>query len=406
MIIRIISGIILIALIEYFFFRTLGKSITALFPDKAKTVRKFIPWTIIYFNLYPVFLIVMLIYSLAAGVSFSVPDSFILDYLLIYPFWFFFILAVQTILLLILFDILKLILKPFVGKKVKNISALRSTVFIFLLAIFAVYIPGNFIYDYYTIGVTDIAFSKSSLPQALRGFRIALISDVQADRYTDSKRLGNFVNKVNSLKPDLILIGGDMITGSPEYIGQSAGIMKRLTSQYGVYSCVGDHDNWAYRYDTKRSLREVKEKFSAVQIPLLDNQNVIIPVDTAQIFISAVTNTYVEKINDKSVDSLIADNEGDLKIFLTHQPRRRLMDKALAAGYDIYLCGHTHGGQITFFFPFFNLSVTSIETPFVRGEFDYNGLFVYVTRGLGMSIAPVRYNSSPEITMITLSNKE
>ena len=79
------------------------------------------------------------------------------------------------------------------------------------------------------------------------------------------------------------------------------------------------------------------------------------------------------------------------------------MNIASSNEYDMYLAGHTHGGQITIFLPFFNLSPTLIETKYVKGDFNFNNMFVYVTRGLGMSIAPLRYNSTPEITLITLS---
>ncbi|MCB0753000.1 MAG: hypothetical protein KDC52_16125, partial [Ignavibacteriae bacterium] len=116
------------------------------------------------------------------------------------------------------------------------------------------------------------------------------------------------------------------------------------------------------------------------------------------------TNTYVETISEKVLDSLtINKSNADIRIFLTHQPREFMIEKAFEMNYDLYLCGHTHGGQITFLFPFYNLSPTLIETPYMRGEFNFGKMLMVVTRGLGMSLAPVRYNSTPEITIITLA---
>ena len=72
--------------------------------------------------------------------------------------------------------------------------------------------------------------------------------------------------------------------------------------------------------------------------------------------------------------------------------------------YDLFFAGHTHGGQITFLFPFYNLSPTMIETPYMRGEFKFGEMLMVVTRGLGMSLSPVRFNSTPEISVIKLKN--
>ena len=75
--------------------------------------------------------------------------------------------------------------------------------------------------------------------------------------------------------------------------------------------------------------------------------------------------------------------------------------------FDLYLCVHTHGGQLSLVFPFIQLSPTLIETKYIQGDFWFGDMLMVVTRGLGMSLAPIRYNSTPEITLITLkSNKE
>lgn len=233
-----------------------------------------------------------------------------------------------------------------------------------------------------------------------------MISDTQADRYTDQKRLGNFIDKVNETKPGLVLIGGDIITGSPDYIKAGANYLGKIKAEYGVFSVVGDHDNWAYRSDMKRSLREVEQAMLNAGVPMIDDENRIIKVDSAKIKVSFIKNTYVEKAPSSVLESLAYDStKYDLKIFLVHQPRQRLINFAQQHQYDLYLCGHTHGGQMTFLFPFYSLSPTMIETPYMRGNFKFENMLMIVTRGLGMSIAPIRYNSTPEITEIILKKK-
>jgi predicted MPP superfamily phosphohydrolase len=194
-----------------------------------------------------------------------------------------------------------------------------------------------------------------------------------------------------------------MITSTPDYINLSAKQLSKVKSKYGTFTCVGDHDNWAYRGNIIRSRNEVTKALADVNIPMIDNDKLILGIDSANIEVSFITNTYSEKVNDKILEMLTEDkNNADLRILLTHQPREFLIEKAIEKKYDLYLCGHTHGGQITFLFPFYNLSPTLSETTFMRGDFWFGDMMMIVTRGLGMSLAPVRFNSTPEITIIRL----
>jgi len=278
-------------------------------------------------------------------------------------------------------------------------------VFILLLiSFFLVYIPARVAYDYNEVSVREVEFNKKDLPQSLVNFKIVFISDIQADHYTDEGRLENFINIVNSLNPDLILIAGDLITTGPDYIDISAKQVGRLKAYYGVYSCIGDHDNWAYRNDTRRSINEITYALLKSNVEMIDNGERYINVDSSSIGITFVTNTYVETVQPKILDTLSSSNGGDLKIFLTHQPRKHLIWAARKNDFDLYLAGHTHGGQVSFLFPFVQLTPTLFETKYIQGDFWFDDMLMIVTRGLGMSIAPLRYNSTPEVTILELKN--
>jgi predicted MPP superfamily phosphohydrolase len=105
------------------------------------------------------------------------------------------------------------------------------------------------------------------------------------------------------------------------------------------------------------------------------------------------------------LDKILTEKKEDLNILLFHQPEGGIPEKAAQNNYDLMLAGHTHGGQITFLFPFMNLSPTLIETKFVRGNFYIGKMLLVVTRGLGMSLVPIRLNSTPEITVVTIVGK-
>jgi predicted MPP superfamily phosphohydrolase len=412
-IIRLLIGIILLALVEIYFIKKLGMAVRNLFPlfyqKQYKIIKRIF---LIWMNFYPIILIAIFVYFAITSEYVTQPASGIIDYLVIYPFWIGFVLMVQTAIYFIFVDLIKLITYPLI-KKHKAVFVKWQSVFnLVLIGFFTVYIPARVFYDYNEVSVREVGFTKNNVPQELVNFKIAFISDIQADHYTDEGRLENFMTIVNSLKPDLILIAGDLVTTGPDYIDISAEQVGKLKAQYGVYSCIGDHDNWAYRDDTRRSINEITNALLKNNIEMIDNGEKYIKVDGASIGITFVTNTYVETIQSKILDTLSSSNSGDLKIFLTHQPRKHLIEAARKNDFDLYLAGHTHGGQISFAFPFIQLTPTLFETKYIQGDFWFDdphkvgtGLLMIVTRGLGMSIAPLRYNSTPEVTLIVLSNK-
>jgi predicted MPP superfamily phosphohydrolase len=403
-IIRLLIGIALLAVVEIYFIKKLGLAVKNLFPVYHQRQYKFIKIIfLVWMNFYPLVLIAIFVYFAITSEYVTQPESRIIDYLLIYPFWIGFVLMVQTVIYFIIIDLITLIGYPLI-KRHKPVFVKWKSVFIFILICsFAVYIPIRVIYDHNEVSVREVEFKKENFPQSLNNFKIAFISDIQADHYTDEGRLENFINIVNSLNPNLVLIAGDLITTGPEYIDLSAEQVSKLKAKYGVYSCIGDHDNWAYRNDTKRSIKEITDALLNNNVEMVDNGERYINIDSSSIGITFITNTYVETVQPKILDTLSSNNGGDLKIFLTHQPRQHLIEAAKKNNFDLYLAGHTHGGQISFIFPFVQLTPTLFETKYIQGDFWFDKMLVIVTRGLGMSIAPLRYNSTPEITLINIS---
>lgn len=403
-IIRVIIAVALLLLLEYYFVKKLKIAFDFLSSRfLLKKQKMFINVFLLLLNLYPVLLIVNSIYAVITKQSPWFPDSSLLDYFLIYPFWFLFILVLQLVVYYLVFDLIKLVVYPAYKKNKERFVKYESKIFFILLVFFVIYIPARIIYDYNSVDVNKIIFEKRDLPDGLNGFKIAFISDIQADRYTDDNRLKNFMDAVNRENPDLILIAGDIITSTPDYIKKAADYVGMLKAGYGVYSCVGDHDNWAYRQDTKRSIREITSALNKYNVNMISDSSIIINVDNSDIGITFITNTYVESVPEDILERLTKSNHTDLKILLTHQPKNEIIRNAEENNFDLFLAGHTHGGQITLLFPFIQLTPTLVETTFIKGVRNYDNMMAIVTRGLGMSLAPIRYNSTPEIVIITLT---
>ena len=402
---RIVIAILIIILTEFYFVKKLTNSLRILFSQLNNSKRK--RWTIVFLviiNLYPFYLLSAWLYSTIGGQIIYIPNSPFFDYLVLIPFWIWMFLVIQCLLILIPIEIIKLLLFPFY-KRFKEKLRRGEAKFVLALAIFfVVYIPARVLYDYYTVSIRITKYNNTSLPTVLNNFKLVFISDMQADEFTNNARLERFIGKVNSTDPDLVLVGGDFITSTPNYIETSANFSGKIKSKYGVYSCVGDHDNWAYRHNTSRSLSEVMKALKEHNVEMIDNEKRTINVNGAELSIAFITNTYVERINEARFDSVIGNGlSGDLKIMLVHQPSNFLVKKAKQYDFNLLLAGHTHGGQVTFLFPFKNLSPTLIETKYVRGDFHFGKLLMVVTRGLGMSLVPLRYNSTPEVTVIMIN---
>jgi predicted MPP superfamily phosphohydrolase len=404
----LIIVLIVLFLFELYFLKKIKHSLSTLFPSKGLKVYKVLKIILLVtINLYPLLLLTAWTYTNITGNRIPTPANVLFDYLILYPFWISLLLLLQNVIYYFIIDIIKLLILPVFKKYKEKLLSFQAKLVFLLLVFFTLYIPARIIFDYNVISTRIVEYKKKDLPKPLENFRLTFISDMQADRYTDQSRLQHFINDVNATKPDLVLMGGDMITSTPEYIEESGEFVGKIKSKLGVYSCVGDHDNWAYRNNTKRSLKEVMASLKKHGVQMIDDGKKRIVVGNDSICITFITNTYVETVSKSILDSLTQNSDDcALKIFLTHQPRQFLVDKAIQKNYDLFLAGHTHGGQITLLFPFLQLSPTRLETKYQRGDFHFGNMLMIVTRGLGMSLAPIRYNSTPEVTLIVLENKK
>jgi len=405
-IVRVLTGVVILFLLEYYFTRKVNRVFKTLFPDFPVKKKKIIIYSfLILLNLYPLILIFNAVYAAITKQSVAFPENVFADYLLLYPFWVLIILILQVSALFFFIDLLKLIFYPLYKKHKEKLYRIQVKIFLALTLFFIIYIPARIVYDYNTVDVRAVFYEKKNLPKELNGFKIVFISDVQADRYTDGARLKRYVDKINEQKPDIVLIAGDVITSTPDYIETAANYIGKIKSKYGTYSCVGDHDNWAYRKDYVRSLREVEKALIDHNVEMIDNELRYFELDSTRIGVSFITHNYVTDISETTLRNIASSNKSDFKIFLTHQPQEFLINSAVKNNYDLFLAGHTHGGQITLVFPFIQLTPTLVETRYIKGDFYFNNMLAVVCGGLGMSLAPVRYNSTPEIIIITLQNR-
>ena len=321
-----------------------------------------------------------------------------LDIFITYPFWVVMIMSVQLTFIFLLVDAARLILYPYYKKHKAGWTQVQSRLIIALVCLGVVYVSWRIYNDLYNVRVRETELRISGLPEQLDGFRIVQVADIQADGRTNGSKLQGYVDTVNNLKPDVVLFGGDLVTGGLDYIQTGAAAMGKMEARYGVFACLGDHDHFSNSEFVTRSLQENN-------VTVLNNVATLVPVGPTFLSITGITNVYRTRPTPQTLETIERQRpRGPVNIMLTHQPSEWLVDYSLKQDYNLFVAGHTHGGQIVFPLPGFLLTGSSFETDYVTGFYHVGEMLVSVNNGLGMTLAPVRYHAPAEVTLILLKN--
>lgn len=227
------------------------------------------------------------------------------------------------------------------------------------------------------------------LPKALDGLRIVHLSDLHYGPLTDSRHLERAVSAANDLRPDLIALTGDYISQDRVYAAPCAELVGRLQARFGVYAVLGNHDHW-----TDAAL--ITDLFRAEGITVLVNEGMRLDVSGKSFWLAGVNDTMVG-LEDLSL-ALAGSSEEEMRLLLAHNPI--ILRRAARAGVDLVLSGHTHGGQVTLR-PEKNRSGRP-RRRLLRGLGRRGNTQIYVTRGLGTVVLPIRYGCPPEVSVLEL----
>ncbi|MBR6241467.1 MAG: metallophosphoesterase [Lentisphaeria bacterium] len=238
------------------------------------------------------------------------------------------------------------------------------------------------------------------IPAGLDGFKIVYISDIHVSRTSSRNYLWTVVCRANALRPDVILLGGDLGDLKPEEIRPNMHQLGDLHAKYGVYSSPGNHEYF-------RGFEEWLEFLDSVGIESLLNRHAVIEHNGAEIVIAGVPdeakdNKMYEGRELPDLDKTLAGApEGAPVVLLAHKPQ-------FAHDYSAYpvmlqLSGHTHGGMVA---GLPALLVKLFNKGFVSGLYEVNGMTLYVSNGAGLwNGFMFRLGVPSEITEITLRSR-
>jgi len=237
--------------------------------------------------------------------------------------------------------------------------------------------------------VVEVEVKLEGLPVALQGFSIAQISDVHVGQTIRQDYVAAIVEAVNRLQPDVIAITGDLVDGSVQQLAPHVAPLGRLQARHGTYFVTGNHEYYSGALAWVAELRRLG-------VRVLLNEHVVLLHEGASLVLAGVTDFSAHHFNraERSDPALAlrgAPVDATPKILLAHQPRSAAA--AAAAGFDLQLSGHTHGGQ---FWPW-NLFVR-MQQPFTAGLDRLEGMWIYTSRGTGYWGPPKRLGAPSEIS--------
>ncbi|MDX1932258.1 MAG: metallophosphoesterase [Capsulimonadales bacterium] len=240
----------------------------------------------------------------------------------------------------------------------------------------------------YALDLTDHEVFLPDLPAACDGLRIAHLTDLHRGAPTPDIVLRQAITRAAAARPDLVVVTGDFVEHFASDARAVAGMLGELTPRYGIWGCLGNHD---YREDADAVTADL-EKHSALRM-LRNGSAEIVP----NLHLAAIEDTERGRPDG---DAALADvPDGSALIFLTHNPKGvfHVTDRSCLA-----LAGHTHGGQVVV--PGFPPPTPSgMEGfPLIAGWGTFDRAQLYVSRGIGMSSLPIRFNCRPEVALVTL----
>ncbi len=249
------------------------------------------------------------------------------------------------------------------------------------------------------VGIKHVRVPIPGLPEALRGLRIAQITDVHIGPTIRGDFARRITQEVNALSADIVAVTGDMVDGSVEQLREHTAPFADLRGKYGVYFVTGNHE---YYSGASSWIRE----FERLGFQVLLNEHCILRHKNQEFMIAGVTDFRADEFHlshTSSAARAMTQNKypaspstaPGVKILLAHQPRS--IHEASRAGFDLQLSGHTHGGQ---YFP--GPFLVKLQQPYVRGLHRHKNTWIYVSRGTGYWGPPIRVGAPPEITLLEL----
>jgi uncharacterized protein len=241
----------------------------------------------------------------------------------------------------------------------------------------------------YMLSIEHERIQLNRLPAAFDGFRVVQLSDIHHGPFSSTEQIERAVETANRLQPDIIALTGDYISKERHYAAPCAEMLGQLKARHGVFAVLGNHDHWV-------DAPLITDLFRAEGITVLINEGMRFEKDGAAFWLAGVDDTMVG-LEDIPL-SLAGSRDDEMKLLLAHNPI--VLRRAARASVDLILSGHTHGGQVAIRNE--RSTVRGARKRMLKGLGKLGNTQIYVNRGLGTVVLPIRYGCPPEISLLEL----
>jgi hypothetical protein len=242
------------------------------------------------------------------------------------------------------------------------------------------------------------------LTDEFRGMKVAQLSDIHLNEYTEPFLLREAVEAINRLEPDMVLLTGDYVSAqvlprkmTMRAAWECASLLSQLTCQRR-YAILGNHDCMAGE-------DEISDALHQHGIPVLRNAYIPIERGPSRIWLAGLEDPVCGRPDpDRAIPAAIRNQRNEPVILMCHAPDfvDDLLKHPAGRSVALMLSGHTHGGQVRIpMLGAFHLPPGGRK--YIEGWFPIGNLQLYVNRGIGSVGVPFRFNCRPEITLFTLS---
>lgn len=246
------------------------------------------------------------------------------------------------------------------------------------------------------VGFTKYTIEYDSLPEAFDGFKIAQVSDFHnADMWGVKDSV---VNGIREQKPDIIAITGDMVDSTYAKVDVSLELVKELSEIAPCYYVTGNHEAWIGDADFDKLMNGLSE----YGVTILRDETVTFSKNGEEIIIAGVDDPVFSYGVDRIPE--IAGSDERFTLLLSHRPE--YYEAYKTSGVQLVLSGHAHGGQLRL--PFIGGLYAPHQGFFPEydsGVYQDGDFALVVSRGVGNSVFPIRFNNMPEVVMIELRKK-
>ena len=254
-----------------------------------------------------------------------------------------------------------------------------------------------------TLEVNEYEIVNDRIPQGFDGFRIAQVSDLHNKDFGEG--YGQLLTLLSQINPDIIVVTGDLIDSRQTDLDIALEFAWQAGKIARVYYVSGNHEARIPEYE------DLKIGLVKAGVVILENQKVQITREGESITLMGIDDPsfqedYLfgdsESVARQAIEDLQNESDG-YTILLSHRPE--LFDLYAETEMDLVFSGHAHGGQ--FRLPFVGGLVAPNQGFFPKydaGQFNEENTTMIVSRGVGNSIIPIRFNNRPEIVLVTLRN--